>query len=818
MNITNILEQKMKPASALLCLALAAAFAPTTAAQEVLPFPPKPSGSIAGRDIQESVYHPLPAPKHLPDGAPNILIILMDDVGPGTASAYGGEIQTPTLDRVANAGISYNRFHTTAMCSPTRASLLTGRNHHRVGSGVVPEFANDWDGYSGVMPKSAATVAEVLRHYGYQSGAWGKWHNTPATDTSAAGPFTYWPTSYGFDYFYGFLAGEASHWEPNLVRNTTVVHPNPPKDGKPYHLTEDIADDAIHWLREQQSFAPGKPFLMYWAPGAAHAPHHITKEWADKYKGKFDDGWDKYRERVFKRQKEMGWIPQDAQMTPRPATLPAWDSIPEDEKPFQRRLFEVFAGFAAHADYNAGRVIAEIERQGKLDNTLIFYIWGDNGSSAEGQQGTLAELMVFNGIPSTVKQQIATLNTLGGLDALGSPKTDNHYNAAWAWAGSTPYKSTKLVAAHFGGTRNPMAVSWPVKIKHDKTPRAQFHHVNDVVPTIYEVVGITPPRVVHGIPQIPLDGISLAYTFTDAKAKGRKRSQYFEEIGSRAIYHDGWVACAFGPRTPWIPGMPPGMKEWTPDKDTWELYNLEEDWSEANDLAAKMPEKVAQMKEMFSIEAARNSVYPIGGGLLALFNPEVRKAGGPIEWTFSGEITRLPELAAPKLGNTPSLVTVEADVPANANGVLYALGGFTGGLSCYMKDGVLSYEYNLFTLMRTQIKAKDRLPAGKTKIEVETSYVVARPGGPLKIVMKVNGKPIDTITTVNGHEVKAAGKHGELNVAPQMVPVSAPVLFTSQESLDIGSDVSSPVSLDYFDLAPFKFNGKIGQVQMKYMK
>ena len=447
---------------AALGLSLAVLFSPMASAQEILPFPPAPSGSTPGLTIQDSIYKKRVEPKRLADGAPNILIILMDDVGPGTASTYGGEINTPTLDRVANMGISYNRFHSTAMCSPTRAALLTGRNHTFVGNGQIAAIANDFDGFSGTIPKSSATVAEVLKNYGYNTGAWGKWHNTPEEQITSKGPFEYWPTGYGFEYFYGFLAGEASQYEPTLMRNTTQVTEEPRKG---YHLTDDIAEDAIKWLREQKAYAPDKPFLMYWAPGASHGPHQIMKEWADKYKGKFDDGWDAYRERVFKRAKEKGWIPQDAQLTPRPESMASWASIPEDEKPFQRRLMEVFAGFTEHADYNAGRVIDEIQRQGKLDNTLIFYIWGDNGSSAEGLNGTISEQLAQNGIPTKISQHLEALKELGGLDALGGPKTDNMYHAGWAWAGSTPYRSTKLVGAHFGGTRQPMAVAWPKGIK-----------------------------------------------------------------------------------------------------------------------------------------------------------------------------------------------------------------------------------------------------------------------------------------------------------------------------------------------------------------
>lgn len=765
-------------------------------AQEILPFPPTPSASKAGLTIANSVHQKRVTPSRLPKDAPNILIILIDDVGPGVASTYGGEVNTPTLDRVAKQGISFNRFHSTAMCSPTRAALLTGRNHTAVGNGQITEFANDWDGFNGVIPRSAATVAEVLKNYGYNTSAFGKWHNTPAAQTTSKGPFEYWPTGYGFEYFYGFLSGEASQYEPNLVRNTTIVETPHRKPGeKPYHLTEDLADDAIHWLREQQALSPDKPFFMYWATGAAHGPHHVMKNWADKYKGKFDDGWDAYRERVFKNAKAKGWIPQNAQLTPRPATLPAWSDIPESEKPFQRRLMEVWAGFTEHADVNAGRILDELEQQGRLDNTLIFYIMGDNGNSAEGQKGTISELLAQNSIPSTIEQHIATLNQLGGLDVLGSPKTDNHYHAGWAWAGSAPYRSTKLVAAHFGGTRQNMAISWPKKIKADAVPRSQFHHVIDIVPTIYELTGITLPLQVNGVQQDPMNGISMAYTFDDAKAKARRTTQFFDIMASRGIYHNGWYACSFGPRTPWVQGFPPGMDTWDPEKDKWELYNLEEDWSQANDLAATFPEKLAELKNIFLVESANNKNLPIGGGLWTMaMHPEDMPTVPFKEWQFNGNISRIPEGSAPKLGARNTTLNMDVELPAKPNGVLYAIGAFSGGVTCYINNGVLTYEYNLFQISRTRIVAKEKLPVGKATIQVVSQLQSAKPTSPMLVTILVNGK----------------------KVAEGTVPVTAPVGFTANDCFEIGQDFGSPVSLDYYNKAPFAFNGSIGKTRIAY--
>ena len=760
----------------------------------VLPFAPTPSASTAGITIEDSAHKKRVEPRRLAKDAPNILVILIDDVGPGTPTTYGGEISTPTLTRVAKQGVSYNRFHSTAMCSPTRAALLTGRNHTRVGNGQIAEFANDWDGFSGIVPKSSATVAEVLKHYGYRTAAWGKWHNTPSQHTSSVGPFDYWPTGYGFEYFYGFLGGEASQYEPNMVRNTTIVNPRE-LHHEGYHLSEDIAEDAVEWLRQHQALAPDKPFMMYWATGASHGPHHVATKWANKYKGKFDDGWDQYRERVFAKQKQLGWIPKDAKLTPRPATLPAWDSIPEDEKPFQRRLMEVFAGFSEHADAQAGKLIDEIERQGQLDNTLIFYIWGDNGSSAEGQNGTISELLAQNGIPSKIEQHIDELENLGGLDALGGPKTDNMYHAGWAWAGSTPYKSTKLVAAHFGGTRQPMAVSWPRQIHFDETPRPQFHHVVDIVPTIYEAVKIDPPRVVNGVPQDLIDGVSMGYTFSDPLAEGQRKTQFFDIMGSRGIYHDGWYACTFGPRTPWLPGRP-NLQDWNPLDDQWELYNLETDWTQASNLASTATKRLSKMKQMFLVESTKNKNLPIGGGLWTMvLHPEDVPSTPYTEWTFGGPVIRIPEASAPKLGTIGNRVEMEIEVDETSNGVLYSMGGFAGGMSCYISNGVLCYEYNLFHMNRVQIRAKSKLPNGKVNVEVESRLVGVEPGSPMEVTLTTNG------------EVVAQGK----------VPVTVPVGFSANDCLDIGSDWGSPVSKDYYELAPYSFSGTIGRTRIKYL-
>jgi arylsulfatase A-like enzyme len=723
---------------------------------------------------------------------PNIVIIMLDDAGFAQPDTYGGEIHTPTLSRIASTGISYNAFHTTGMCSPTRAALLTGRNHHRVGNGQIAEFANDWDGYTGIIPKTSATVAEVLRYYGYNTAAFGKWHNTPIDAMTSMGPFDRWPTGHGFDYFYGFIGAETSQWEPRLYENTNAIEP--PHHDPTYHLTTDLATRAVDWIQKHQIYAANEPFFLYWAPGAVHGPHHIFREYADKYKGKFDDGWDAYRARIFARQKVMGWIPQDAKLTPRPDTLPAWDSLSPEEKKFQVRLMEVFAGFMEHVDTQAGRIIDELQKEGIRDNTLIFYVFSDNGASAEGVQGTISELLAQNAIPTTFEQQIKALNELGGLDALGGPKTDNMYHAAWAWASGSPFPGTKLVAGYFGGTRTPLAISWPKSIKPDKTPRPQFHHVNDIVPTIYDVLSITPPRIVDGFQQDPIDGVSMKYTFADAIAPGRKKAQYFEIMGSRGVYHDGWMGSVFGPRIPWLFGGGPGLVNWNPDKDVWSIYNLTDDYSQSTDLAAKMPDKAQELKDWFSIEAATNKVFPVGGGLFIPLNPSMMKASTQTEWSFPAGIVRTPETVAPNLKSRNNIATVDADFPANASGVLYAVGGMSGGLTLYVDKGILCYEYNTLEIWRTKIRARQPLPGGRNKVEVETVMSSLKRAAPADIILRVNGK----------------------EVARGTVPVTVPALFTATETFDVGTDLGSPVSLDYSERAPFSFNGKIHEVHVKY--
>jgi arylsulfatase A-like enzyme len=782
------MKTKLASFAAVVGLCTLAATAAAANDGSVLPFPPTPSASIAQPRLQDSVHKRRLEPDRLPKDAPNILIVLIDDAGFGVPDTFGGFAHTPTLSKLRDEGISYNRFHTTSICSPTRASLLTGRNHQRVGSGTIAERAVDWDGYTGVIPKTSATMAEILRQYGYKTSAFGKWHNTPADQTTAMGPFTYWPTSYGFDYFYGFLAGETSQWEPRLVENTTPIEPphNPN-----YHLTDDMVDQSITWLKKHQAFSPDKPFFMYFAPGGVHGPHHVAQQWADKYKGKFDQGWDKLREEVFARQKQLGWIPADTELTARHPTMPAWGSIPQSERAFQSRLMEIYAGFCEHTDAAVGRLVDYLDQTGQRENTLVFYIWGDNGSSAEGQNGSISELLAQNQIPNSIAQQIKALEELGGLKALGTSETDNMYHAGWAWAGSTPFQNTKLVASHFGGTRNPLVVSWPKKIKADQQPRSQFYHVNDLAPTIYDLLKIKPPKVVNGFKQDPIDGVSMVKSLFAASAPENKPTQYFDNNGSRGIYHDGWYACAFGPLIPWLNAQK-GLAEWDSAKDEWELYDLTKDFSQSHNLAAQNPRKLAELQKLFLAEAAKNKVFPLGAGIWLRLHPEDRIKTPYTSWTFDDTTTRMPEFSAPAVGNQNNTVTMDLEAGENASGVLYALGGSGGGLSCYMDDGHLCFEYNLMIVYRTVLKSPEKLAPGKHTIVVDTTLQGPKPGAPADIVLSVDGKEVARGTT----------------------KMTVPAAFTASETLDVGVDLGSPVARDYFERAPFKFNGKISQVKV----
>jgi len=762
---------------------------------EVLPFPEPSSASVAGKTLADSKHQWRVAENHLPKDAPNIVIFMNDDAGFAHPEVFGGPVHMPTMARLAESGISYNAFHTTAICSPTRASLLTGRNHHRVGAGQIAELASDFDGYIGKIHKSTATFPQVLHDYGYNTAAFGKWHNTPITDMTKLGPFDRYPTGLGFDYFYGFIAGETSQYEPALFENTNPIEaPHDPT----YHLTEDLAEKAIEWIRTSKTLNPDKPFFVYFTPGAVHGPHQIFKEWADKYDGKFDEGWEVLRTMTFAKQKELGWIPQDAVLNPLAETMQKWSDVPESQREFQTRLMEIFAGFLEHTDVQYGKIVDELERQGELDNTLIIYINSDNGPSSEGMNGTIAEMLSLTGMPSTVDQQIDVLNKdYGGLDALGGPKLDAMYHHGWAYAGASPFQGTKLVASHLGGTRTPMVISWPDKIKHDGKVRSQFHHVNDIAATLYEILDITAPKTVNGIEQLPLDGVSLAYTFDKPDAKAADKTQYFEVMGGYGIYHDGWFAGVPGPRKPWVLDMS-ALDTWDPNEDVWELYNLSNDYSQSKDLAKENPKKLAELKELFDKEATDNNVYPIGGAFYSFYYHNEDLPTSPLkEWTLYEGQDRIPEPMAPKFSSGRStLAVIDAEIEKDAEGVLFAVGGISSGFTVYMDKGFLKAEYNAMTLNRYKVASKTAIPTGKVKIEVETKYDTKERLAPATLTLRVNGKEV------------GQGRIGR----------SVPGGHTGYETFDIGTDLGSPVSLDYYDRAPFKFNGKINSINIKYIK
>ncbi|WNZ27052.1 arylsulfatase [Leptolyngbya sp. NK1-12] len=755
------------------------AFAETS---NVLPAPePKFQGKI-GITYKES-QPDFPQPIAAPAQAPNVLLILLDDMGFGQTSTFGGVIDTPNFTRLAERGLRYNQFHVTALCSPTRAALLTGRNHHSVNTGVVEELATGFPGYTTILPKSAATIAEVLRQNGYSTAAFGKWHNTPDYETSAAGPFDRWPTQLGFDYFYGFLGGDTNQWSPALVENTKRVQP--PSNDSNYHLTPDLVDHAIGWIRTQQSIAPDKPFFAYFATGATHAPHHAPKAWIDRYQGKFDQGWDKLRQDIFARQKQLGVIPANAQLTPRPPEFPAWDSLSASEQKLYVRQAEVFAGFTAYTDAEVGRLIDAIEQLGELDNTLVLYIAGDNGASAEGGlTGSVNELKVFNGVPENPQQ------VLDALADLGSPKTFNHFHAAWAWAVNTPFQWTKQVASHFGGTRDPLVIAWGDRIRDRGGLRTQFHHVIDIAPTILEATGITAPTVVNGVEQQPIEGTSLVYTFDHPQAASRRTTQYFEMFGHRAIYDKGWVAAARRGRLPWET-----VSATTFDQDPWELYNITKDFSEAQNLAQQNPAKLQQLQQLFLSEARKYKVLPLDDRILNRFDVSSRPSftAGRTHFTYYPGAVGIPEGSAPDIKNKSFRITAELAIPADTNeaeGVLVAQGGRFAGWSLFLEQGKPTFAYNFLGIDRTLIQAQETVPAGASTIRFEFEFDGGSPGAGATGKLFINDKPVG-----EGHIAKTVAYRWSLD-----------------ETFDVGQDLGTPVVETY--QVPFTFTGNLQKVTL----
>lgn len=752
-----------------------------------IPPPPMKFGGVIKEDAKTSkpYWPPSVVP---PKGAPNVLLIMTDDQGYGVTSTFGGVIPTPAMDRLAKSGIRYTQFCSTALCSPTRAALITGRNHHSAGFGVIGEMSTGYPGYDSVITKDKATVGTILRDNGYATSWFGKNHNTPGYRYSLAGPFDQWPSGMGFEYFYGFMGGETNQWTPYLFRDHTQVFPF---TGKPqYNLTTDMADEAIKYLKGLDAAAPDKPFFLYYVPGGAHAPHHPTKEWVDKIGAMhlFDKGWNDLRETIFANQKKLGVIPANARLTPWPDVLPKWDTLNADEKKLFVRQADVFAAYVAYTDHEIGRVIQQVEDLGKLDNTLIIYIGGDNGTSAEGSAiGTTFDLAAIQAVNVPVEVQLKF------YDVLGSDLTMPHMSVAWSWAFDTPFKWTKQVASFFGGTRQGMVMSWPGRIKDAGGLRTQFHHVIDVVPTILEASGIRAPAVVDGINQSPIEGVSIAYTWdkANAKAKSKRDTQYFEMVGNRAIYHDGWIAATPPPSPPWLMGtgtLPPL------DQYKWELYNIDEDFSQDNDLAAKHPEKLKELQALFMSEAIKYQVLPLDNTILPrMITPRPSSTAGRNEFTYTGELSGLPDGSAPNLVGKSFSITADVEVPADGgDGMLNTLGGRFGGYGLYVLKGKPVFTYNMLSLARFRWEAKDALTPGKHTIKFDFAYDgpgMAKGGTG---VLSVDGKEVDN----------------------KKIPHTIPAVMTIDESFDVGIDTRSSVDdKDY--QPPFRFNGTLSKLTIK---
>src|SRR6266568_3008914 len=760
--------------------------ATTTISGNQLP-PPEPKfGGVIKEDAKDSkpYWPPRVVP---PKGAPNILLIMTDDAGYGVPSTFGGVIPTPALDRIAKAGLRYTQFHSTALCSPTRAALITGRNHHSSGFGVIAEQATGYPGYDSIIEKNSATVGEILKENGYATSWFGKNHNTPTYLYSLAGPFDQWPSGMGFDYFYGFMGGETNQWTPYLLRDHPAIFPWLGKPG--YNLITDMSDEAIKYMKELNAAAPEKPFFLYYVPGGTHAPHHPTPEWIAKMKGKFDMGWNELREQIFANQKKLGVIPPNTELTPWPDLLPKWDTLNPTQKKVYAHQAEIFGAYAAYTDHEIGRVIQAVEDLGKLDNTLIIYIEGDNGTSAEGSAiGTTFDLAAIQGIDMPVDAQLKFYNVLG------SDLTTPHMSVAWSWAFDTPFKWTKQVASYFGGTRQGMAISWPGHIKDVGGIRSQFHHIIDIAPTILEVTGIQAPTTVNGIAQKPIEGISMAYTFdsANATAPSKRDTQYFEMFGNRALYHDGWIAATVPPQPPWLMGtvkMPDVLTGYK-----WELYNIADDFSENSDLGAKNPAKLKELQGLFMDEARKYQVLPLDNSILErILAPRPSATAGRTEFTYSGEVSGLPDGSAPNLLTKSFSITTEVEIPkGGAEGMLNTLGGRFGGYGLYLLKGKPVFTYNLLALEKFRWESPQALTPGKHTILFDFKY-----DGPGL------GKGGTGVLSVDGKEVSR-----------KTIPHTIPALMTIDESFDVGVDTRTGVDdKDY--KSPFRFTGKLDKLTIK---
>lgn len=722
-----------------------------------------------------------PQPPKPPAGAPNVVIVVLDDVGFGQTGTFGGPVPTPALDKLASKGLKYNRFHTTAICGPSRAALLTGRNHHNCGSGFLAEWATGFPSYTSMIPQSTATIGRILKDNGYNTSWFGKNHNTPDWESSVVGPFDRWPTGLGFDYFYGFIGGETNQYYPVLFENTVAVEPaTSPQDG--YHFMTDMTDKAIGWLRYSKSVNPDKPVLMYFAPGAMHAPHLVAAEWRERFAGQFDHGWDAVREETFQRQRALGVIPAEAENTPRPEWCPAWGALSSDEKRLYARFMENYAGYMAFTDHEIGRMLDALGELPDYDNTLVMYIVGDNGASSEGGlAGTVNEVMNLNGVPSTLEENLAR------IDDIGSPTTEPHYPLGWAWAGNAPFQWVKQVASHLGGTRNPMVVSWPAQINDQGAVRSQFTHLIDLVPTILDAAGIPAPDRVNGIAQKAMDGVSIRSTFGSAEAKPVRDRQYFEIFTNRAIYDNGWIACAQH-TFPWRQDFAPGHWE----NDRWELYHLDEDFSENNDLAEQHPGKLAELKALFDTEAEKNGVYPFddrGAARLAIPKPPPGGADpNRTHFVYYPGAVRLPETASPNTKNRSHRIT--AHIAERGDGVLVAMGGTSAGYVLYVQDGRAHYEYNWFDRERTVLVGETPLPDKASTVGFEFQYDGGGAGNGGVAVLSVDGAEVDRKRI----EHTVAGRFGI-------------------DTFGVGIDTGAPVSNNY--TPPFAYSGVIDRIEIE---
>jgi arylsulfatase len=797
-SLAKSIVQTDKKGTAALKDSLAEAMGKFVPDRTVLPIPDRNFGGTIGRTMDKSVgdWTIIPSPK-APEGAPNVLICLIDDAGFGGPDTFGGAISTPNLSRVGDMGLYYNRFHVTAVCSPTRAALLTGRNHHRVGMGTIAELPGPYPGYTGTRPRSCTALPRILRENGYVTGGFGKWHLTPGSQMGQSGPFDHWPLSWGFDHWYGFLTGAAGQYDPIITEDNTTIGVPEGDDGEPYYFPDAFTDKAIEWLHAVRATDAQKPWMMYYSTGCSHAPHHVGKEWADRYEGKFDRGWDAYREQTLARQKKLGIVPEDAELTERPELFPAWDSLNDAQKTLYARQMEVFAGFSENADWNVGRLLDAIEEMGDLDNTLVFYIWGDNGASMEGTlTGSFNETTFFNGVVLEADEQLEIIDKFGGIDALGGFHTAPHFAAAWAHAQNTPFQWGKQMASHLGGTRDPMVVAWPKRIKAAGDMRTQFTHCIDIGPTVLELIGIPEPKVVDGIEQEPMDGTSFAYSLDDAKAAEQHTVQYFEMLGSKAIYKDGWWACAKLDKIPWD-FTPETMQRFAPGAydperdDVWELYYLPDDFSQSKDLVAENPEKLVELQELFWQEAERNRALPLLGAF-SIFLGDLPPLPTITRYTYAGDVQNIQTTMIPRIYGRSYAIEAEVNVPERgAEGVLVAFADFIGGFALWVDEqGRLNHTYQYLGVDTYKQTSSEPIPTGDVTLKMLFEIEEPKPGSGGKVTLWADDEQIG---------------EGEM-------PNSISLIFTTYAGMDIGRDNGGVVDLAYEDKAPYAFTGTVKRV------